>query len=162
MAVTGNQVFTIALTLIDEVATSGVIDKSDLTLPTKALSFLTILQSEMKPNSAASDVMLKSLNDQLALSDWQCLSVLPYGLAALLTLQDAPAAANFFQQKYEENKKKKVATIGPIKQANQGSSEPTVTPSGDFDGGSFDETTTDIDGGGFGDESTGDIDGGSF
>jgi hypothetical protein len=162
MAVTGNQVFSIALTLIDEVNTTGAIDKSDLTLPTKALNFLTILQTEMKPNAAASEVVLKSLDDQLSLSDWQCLAVLPYGLAAMLAMQDAPAAANFFQQKFEENKRKKRAVIGPIVAADQGSTAAPSTPSGDFDGGSFDEPTTDIDGGSFGDTDSGDIDGGSF
>jgi hypothetical protein len=116
----------------------------------------------MKPNAAASEVILTSLDTQLALSDWQCLSVLPYGLAAMLAMQDAPQSAEFFQQKYEENKRKKRAVIGPIVAADQGSTAAPVTPSGDFDGGTFEDTTPDIDGGGFDDTASGDIDGGSF
>lgn len=162
MAVTGQQVLTIALTLIDEVTTAGVVDRSDLTLPTKALSFITILQAEMKSNSAASDVVLKKLDDPLALSDWQALSILPYGLAALLCLQQDSSSADFFQQKFEEGKKKNRATIGPIKQAQQGTSVKPAAPLGsDFDGGSFTETP-DIDGGSFSDTSSGDLDGGTF
>lgn len=38
----------------------------------------------------------------LTLPDELCQGVLPYGLAAHLLLEEDPAAANFFQQRYEE------------------------------------------------------------
>lgn len=44
----------------------------------------------------------ESLEEDLPLEDGLCRGVLPYGLAAHLLLEEDPAAANFFQQRYEE------------------------------------------------------------
>ena len=40
--------------------------------------------------------------DDLNLDDYCCYTVLPYGLAAHLFIDDNPASASFFQQRYEE------------------------------------------------------------
>lgn len=45
---------------------------------------------------------LEDLETGLGLDDGLCQGVLPYGLAAHLLLEEDPAAANFFQQRYEE------------------------------------------------------------
>ncbi len=47
----------------------------------------------------------KSLDDAISLDDDIATNVLPYGLVALLFLDENPTLASFCQQKYEENKK---------------------------------------------------------
>ncbi len=44
----------------------------------------------------------EDLEAALSLDDGLCRGVLPYGLAAHLLLEEDPAAASFFQQRYEE------------------------------------------------------------
>lgn len=111
MPVTGQKVFEIALTLIDETTQQGKIDLTDLTLRAKAPNFLTILQAELMPD-ATTNMIVNDLADDLLLPDRQCLLVLPYGLAAHLVIQDDAGSASFFQQRYEEMRAKKRATIG--------------------------------------------------
>jgi hypothetical protein len=130
MAITGQKVYETALALIDEVTQSGTIDVSDIALKTKSLQFLTVLQAEMLPTADAS-VIVDDLSEPLLLPDRDCLLVLPYGLAAHLTIQDDPASASFFQQRYEELRKRKRATIGPIVSVNDTAQDE------DLDGGVF-------------------------
>lgn len=108
MAITGQQVYELALALIDEVSNTGAIDKSDAAIKTKALSFLSPLQAELLP-STTEPVMVSDLSANLLLSDRLCLMVLPYGLAAHLMITDNPGVADFFQQRYEELRSKRQA-----------------------------------------------------
>lgn len=110
MAVTGQKVFELSLALIDEVTRTGTIDLTDLTLKVKAINFLTILQAELMPD-ATINMAVNDLADDLLLRERECLLVLPYGLAAHLVLQDDPASASFFQQRFEEMRRKKKAKI---------------------------------------------------
>lgn len=47
---------------------------------------------------------LAKLENNIDLDDYICRTVMPYGLAAHLLLQEDPTAANFFQQRYDELK----------------------------------------------------------
>ena len=46
--------------------------------------------------------VIKDMEDEIALDDVICQTVLPYGLAAQLLLDENPASASFYQQRYEE------------------------------------------------------------
>lgn len=113
MAVTGQQVYDQALALIDEVTNGGAVDTSNPANKTKAIKFLTTLQAELLPSSIA-PVVITDLSQNLLLTDRQCLLVLPYGLAAHLSLIDDPATASFLNSRYEELRSKKQAAITPI------------------------------------------------
>lgn len=109
MAVTGEQVFNIAVVLMDEVTTSAG-------YRTYAPDVLTMLQTELLPKGV-SPVVITSLTSDLLLSDEVCLKVLPYGLAAHLMIIDNPndqGKAAFYNNRYDELKSKVRATIQPI------------------------------------------------
>lgn len=54
-----------------------------------------------------------SIDDELSLSDEICTSVLPYGLTAMLFLDENSALASFCQQKFEENKEDTTSRLAP-------------------------------------------------
>lgn len=139
MAITGQRVFELALTLIDEVTISGKIDLSDPLLKAKAPKIITILQAELLPG-AGEAAIIETLTEELILNANQCLLVLPYGLAAHLAMQDVPDAASFFQERYEELKRKKKAKIKPILAVNDGkqyTNDDFTVEDGTLDGGVF-------------------------
>lgn len=70
----------------------------------RALSILNLLGQECRGYSvqAGEWTPLAAFDTPLPLEDGLCQGVLPYGLAAHLLLEEDPAAANFFQQRYEE------------------------------------------------------------
>lgn len=114
MSVTVKQVFDAALVLIDEVLENGnIVADQPKYYQSKSLSILTSLQAELLPITETPPI-LKSLTDVLALSDRVCLTVLPYGLAAHLLIQDDPNSASFYNARYEELRKKTPTTITRI------------------------------------------------
>jgi hypothetical protein len=48
---------------------------------------------------------LSEIDDEIDLDDYICQSVLPYGLAAHLLMQEDLTSASYFQQRYEELKR---------------------------------------------------------
>lgn len=54
-----------------------------------------------------------SLNDILSLSDSICTSVLPYGLVAMLFLDENTTLASYCQQKFDENKNDASSRLAP-------------------------------------------------
>lgn len=114
MAITAQQVYDLALGLIDEVTESGSFspDNPDY-YKSKALAFLTMLQTELLPVST-SPVVLQNMNETLLLSDRLCLSVLPYGLGAHLIMSEDQNAASFLNARYDELKRKIPTSIQPI------------------------------------------------
>lgn len=69
----------------------------------RALSILNLLGQECQGYSLEGTwELLTGFETALPLEDGLCQGVLPYGLAAHLLLEEDPAAANFFQQRYEE------------------------------------------------------------
>lgn len=118
MAVTAKQVYQQALVLIDEVLETGSIsaDQPDY-YEAKAKSILTTLQAElMKPNETP--VVITDVNQKMLLSDRISLTVLPYGLAAHLLLQEDPNAASFYNARYDEMKRKIPTSIQSIEDVN--------------------------------------------
>lgn len=113
MATTAQLVFDIAMALMDEVdETSGATDTMDTReYKQRALYIINALMGEMyqysqtclresgvRPVTAYISSMAATLN----LDDFLGQSVLPYGLAAHLVLEENPTAASFFQRRYEE------------------------------------------------------------
>lgn len=113
MAVTGQQVFDIAMVLMDELDGAAINQADAGEYKFKALSILTILQAELLPKTAMPTV-ISDLSQNLSLTDRLCLMVLPYGLAAHLLLIEVPAAASYFNGRYEELRSKQPAEATPI------------------------------------------------
>lgn len=104
MATTAQKVFSAALALMDEQGSPGDYEK-------RALPVINALCGECFPLSqgwtaakgerpacpAAAD-----LGSAVGVDDYLARTVLPYGLAAQLLLDENPAAASFLQQRYEE------------------------------------------------------------
>lgn len=107
--ITARQVFDMACVLIDEVSESGIIlQENPEYFKTKTKNILTQLQTELLPSSV-NPVVITDLNDNLLVSDREALLILPYGLATHLLLTDDPNTASFFNDRYEELKKKRPA-----------------------------------------------------
>lgn len=114
------KVFDLAMGLMDEVnENSGATDTADTKgYKQRTLFILNTLRNELYP---LSDTYLRAgegrpvcgeIRDflsEIGLDDVICQTVIPYGLAAHLLLDENPDAASFFQQRYEELK----ARIGP-------------------------------------------------
>lgn len=114
-------IFNNAMALMDEFSTntneSGqFIPNENDTLEYKArtLSILNVLAGELFPFSdtfliaeTGKRPICEPITDfitPIGLDDYICRSVMPYGLAAHLLLQEDPSSANYFQQRYEELK----------------------------------------------------------
>ena len=114
MATSAQQVFDIAMGLMDEVnGNSGATDTSDTKeYKQRTLFILTALRGELYPYSdtytaptSGKRPIARPITDFTAaidLDDFLCQSVMPYGLAAQLLLNEDAAAASFMQQRYEE------------------------------------------------------------
>lgn len=101
-------VFDAAMALMDEMEIS---DQAEYTA--RSVNILNQLIQECYPYSdtyrrpkktgmrSTADV-ITSLSDDIDLDDYCCYAILPYGLAGHLFIEDNPATANFFQQRYEE------------------------------------------------------------
>ena len=112
---TGQWIFEHTMALIDELNDAGEADYSDTAeYKNKSLPILNILQGELYPysdtykqrNDRKRPVLypLESLEDYINLDDYICQTVLPYGLASHLLVDENPTMAAFFQQRYEELK----------------------------------------------------------
>lgn len=111
---TAQRVFDIAMGLMDEVnESSGLTDTSDTReYKVRTLLILNALRGELYPYSDTYDVdtmgkrpilgVIQSFDDVIGMDDYICQTVLPYGLAAQLFLDENQSAASFFQQRYEE------------------------------------------------------------
>ena len=111
---TAQRVFDLAMGLMDEVnETSGGTDDADTReYKVRTLLILNALRGELFPYSdtyAAEEpgkrpilAVIQSFDQVIGMDDYICQSVLPYGLAAQLLLDEHPDSASFFQQRYEE------------------------------------------------------------
>ena len=115
---TGMDVFQGAITLMDELNDAGKFKHADTDeYRMRTLAILNILIPELYPFSDTYGKnqdwaarrrpvveKLADLNDTIDLDDYCAGSVLPYGLAAHLLLDENPSAAGYFQQRYDELK----------------------------------------------------------
>jgi hypothetical protein len=137
MAVTAEQVYKLALGLIDEVTETGsfIPDNPDY-YNNKSLAFLTIIQAELLPVSQIPETV-ESMAQTLQLDDRLCLMALPYGLAAHLIMSEDQSLASFLNSRFDELKRKQKSVITQIKDVygftNAEKTETQVTA----DGGSF-------------------------
>lgn len=111
---TAQQVFDTTMGLIDEVnESSGATDTADTKeYKVRTLYILNALRGELYPYSDTYQEtqdggrpiapVILAFDDIIQLDDYICQSVLPYGLAAQLLLDENPSSASFFQQRYEE------------------------------------------------------------
>lgn len=111
---TAQRVFDIAMGLMDEVnETSGGTDDADTReYKVRTLLILNALRGELFPYSDTYEAtepgkrpilaVIQSFDQVIGMDDYICQSVLPYGLAAQLLLDENPDSASFFQQRYEE------------------------------------------------------------
>ena len=116
MATTAQDVFDAAMGLMDEVnETSGATDTADTReYKNRTLLILNVLRGELYPYSDTYEygedgkrpisAIIEDFDDGIVLDDYTCQSVMPYGLAAHLLLDENPSAAGFFNQRYEELK----------------------------------------------------------
>lgn len=107
MATTGTEIYEAALVLMDA---NNDADTSEY--ESKALSIINVLRGELYPYSdtwASEDPkvrpicpILTDLDGEVGLDDYICQTVMPYGMAAHLLLDENPSAAGFFNQRYME------------------------------------------------------------
>lgn len=101
----GQWIFERAIGLMDSGdEVTGVMDRASVrAYKHRTLGILNILGQECEGYSLTGRwTPLEEFETELPLEDGLCQGVLPYGLAAHLLLEEDPAAANFFQQRYEE------------------------------------------------------------
>lgn len=108
-------VYEMAIALMDSMSDSGQADVADNNeYKHRALPILNILRGELYPYSDTHETddegrpiaaLIRDFNKPIDLDDYICQSVMPYGLAAHLLLQEDPAAASFCQQRYDELKR---------------------------------------------------------
>ena len=113
---TGMDVFQRAITMMDELNDAGKYRHDDtVEYQNRTLAILNVLQNELYPYSdtfpkwqewetgrRAVLMPLGSLSEEIDLDDYCAGTVLPYGLAAHLLLDENPSTAGFFQQRYDE------------------------------------------------------------
>lgn len=109
--ITAQQVYDIALVLMDEVTeTGGISTETPAYHERKALNILTTLQTELLPLSIEPEPITE-LSQVLLVSDRVALLVLPYGLASHLLITDDLTISSFLNARYDELKRK-LATGG--------------------------------------------------
>lgn len=113
---TAQWVFDHAMALMDEVNEgTGATDTPDTKeYKQRTLFILNTLRGELYPFSDSFAetgngkrpivAIIENFQDPIGLDDYICQSVMPYGLAAHLLLQEDPSSASFFNQRYEELK----------------------------------------------------------
>ena len=110
---TAQIIFNIAIGLMDEVNSSGQTDTSDTAeYKNRTLLILNALRGEVYPYSDTYAVVTSGVRPvstyisdyvtPLDIDDVIAQTVLPYGLAAHLLVDENPTSAGFFQQRYEE------------------------------------------------------------
>lgn len=115
---TGMDVFEIAITLMDELNDSGAYQHEDtVEYQNRTKAILNVLQGELymysdtyKKNTEWASgrrpvpAKITDLEAVIDLDDYICTTVMPYGLAAHLLMDENPSTASFFQQRYDELK----------------------------------------------------------
>ncbi len=111
---TAQEIFEAAIAIMDEVNDQGQADHSDTReYKNRTLAILNILRGELYPYSDSYApgeggrpiaAQIYDFETPIELDDYICQSVMPYGLAAHLLMDENPTSANFFQQRYDELK----------------------------------------------------------
>lgn len=113
---TGTDIFNAAITLMGELSDSGETDWADTQeYKNRALAILNTLRGEVYQYSDTYNTgskkypgkrpvcpIMGSLEEDIGIDDTLAQTVLPYGLAAHLLLDENDNMASFFQQRYDE------------------------------------------------------------
>jgi len=126
MTVLAQDVFTIAMNLMDEESETGAFDGYPVEHKNKAWRILTMLQAELLPASAT-PLAITSETSTCQVDDRTALTVLTYGLAAHLLMNEDQNRAAFFNARYDELKRKRPAIITKIKDVYAVVTEETAT-----------------------------------
>jgi len=113
MATTAQTVFDYAMGLLDEVNAAGETDTTATAeYKVRALFILNILRGELYQYSDGYlsvtsgirpiSTVLTALTDSVGVDDFLAQTIMPYGLAAHLLIDENPKAASFFQSRYDE------------------------------------------------------------
>lgn len=108
-------VFEKAMGLMDELSASGAADTADTKeYKDRTVPILNVLIGELYPYSATYNApednsrgiarVISSISASIDLDDYICRTVMPYGLAAHLFLDENPSSASFFLERYQELK----------------------------------------------------------
>lgn len=114
--ITGMNVFERAINMMDELNDAGEYSYADtVEYQNRTLAILNVLQGELyyysdtfpkwqEWDSGRRPILmpLPDLDTPIDLDDYCAGTVMPYGLAAHLLLDENPSTAGFFQQRYEE------------------------------------------------------------
>jgi hypothetical protein len=125
---TAQDIFELAIAMMDEMDDQGRADHSDTTeYKNRTLPILNILRGELYPYSDTYMIqdsgrpiaaLITDFDVPIELDDYICQSVMPYGLAANLLVDENPSAASFYQARYEELLRQKAmkmqAAVGEI------------------------------------------------
>jgi hypothetical protein len=149
--ITAQDTFITAMNLMDEESEDGTYTGYPDEYKKKAWSILTLLQAELLPASASPSVITDNTS-VFQVDDRTSLTVLPYGLAAQLLLNEDQNRAAYFNNRYDELKRKRPALITKIKDVYG------VVPSEDETAAPAEPTTDDE----FVYDTPGTIDGGEF
>jgi hypothetical protein len=110
---TGENVFTITMAMIDEMLSNGTLDaETTAEYKAKAPAILTMLQNELigidnryrKKEDYVYPVAIETLDQTFQVDDIKASTLLTNGLAAHLMLHEDKTLANYFNQRYEEMK----------------------------------------------------------
>lgn len=110
---TGEEVFTITMGLIDEILVTGQLDgETTQEYRAKAPLILTMLQNELvgienryrKKEDYIYPVKIDSLEQTFQIDDIKASTLLTNGLAAHLMIHEDSALADYFEQRYQEMK----------------------------------------------------------
>lgn len=110
---TGNNVFTLTMAMIDEMLPTGELDvDTTQEYKAKAPSILTMLQNELvgidnryrEKEEYIYPVPIESLDQTFQIDDIKASTLLTNGLAAQLMLHEDKVLANYFEQRYQEMK----------------------------------------------------------
>ena len=110
---TGEEIFTMTMAMIDEMLSSGELDaETTQEYRAKTPSILTMLQAELvgienryrKKEDYIYPVVIENLEQTFQVDDIKAQTLLTNGLAAQLMLHEDKALANYFEQRYQEMK----------------------------------------------------------
>ena len=103
MATTAQQVFELAMGIMDELTQNGAVDPQNTAeYRARTPKLLTLLQSEIASLEGVETTLISNLTDNMAISDNSCIMILPWGLANLLVLEENETLAAFCKVKYDK------------------------------------------------------------
>jgi hypothetical protein len=137
MTVIAQDVFTISMNLMEEESETGAFDGYPVEYKNRAWPILTVLQAELLPPSV-DPLAVTSDSTVFQVDDRSAITILPYGLAAHLLMNEDQNKAAFFNARYDELKRKRPAVISKIVDV-YAPSEETESENNDsvIDGGEF-------------------------